>query len=79
MSGGPLQAKWDAIHEHATQISQDSGFMALGFEGWSEWWANESFILRESRIESATPETDLFAGLVKFMMAEQCSAERPTP
>jgi len=64
VSGAPLQAKWDAIHEHVTQISQNSGFMALGFEGWSEFWANEHFILRESRIESAMPETDLFAGIV---------------
>ncbi len=34
VSGAPLQAKWDAIHEHVTQISQDNGFMALGFEFW---------------------------------------------
>ena len=37
--------------------------MLLGFEGWQEGWANEAYILRESRVESATPESDLFAGI----------------
>ena len=64
VSGAPLQAKWDAIHEHVTQISQDNGIMALGFEFWREGWANEAFILSESRIDSTTPEDDLFAGIV---------------
>jgi LmbE family N-acetylglucosaminyl deacetylase len=64
VSGAPLKAKWDAIHEHVTQISDESPFMLLGFEGWQEGWANEAYILRESRIESPLPETDLFAGIV---------------
>lgn len=64
VSGPPLQAKWDAIHEHVTQISDESPFMLLGFEGWQEGWANEAYILRESRIDAPTPETDLFAGIV---------------
>ena len=63
VSGAPLQAKWDAIHEHVTQISDQSPFMLMGFEGWREGWANESYILRKSRVESALPETDLFAGI----------------
>jgi LmbE family N-acetylglucosaminyl deacetylase len=63
VSGPPLQAKWDALHEHVTQISRDSPFMLMGFEGWRESWANEAFILRESRIETALPEADLFAGI----------------
>ncbi len=63
VSGPPLQAKWDAIHEHVTQISDESPFMLMGFDGWRENWANEAYILRESRIEATVPETDLFAGI----------------
>ncbi|TFG67657.1 MAG: N-acetyl-1-D-myo-inositol-2-amino-2-deoxy-alpha-D-glucopyranoside deacetylase [Thermomicrobiales bacterium] len=64
VSGAPLQAKWDAIHEHVTQISDESPFMLMGFDGWRESWANEAYILRESRVETSLPETDLFAGIV---------------
>ena len=64
VSGAPLEAKWAAIHEHVTQISADSPFMLMGFDGWRDSWANEAYILRESRVESALPETDLFAGIV---------------
>jgi LmbE family N-acetylglucosaminyl deacetylase len=64
ISGPPLEAKWKAIHEHVTQISGQSPFMLMGFEGWRDTWANEAYILRESRVESAIPETDLFAGIV---------------
>jgi len=64
IAGPPLEAKWKAIHEHVTQISDQSPFMLMGFEGWREDWANEAYILRESRVESTPPETDLFAGVV---------------
>jgi len=63
ISGAPLEAKWNAIHEHVTQISGQSPFMLLGLDGWRDSWANEAYILRESRIESALPETDLFGGI----------------
>jgi len=63
VSGAPLEAKWKAIHEHVTQISDKSPFMLMGFDGWRDSWANEAYILRESRVESAIPETDLFAGI----------------
>jgi LmbE family N-acetylglucosaminyl deacetylase len=63
VSGEPLQSKWDAIHEHVTQISDDSPFMLLGIEGWRESWANEAYILRETRIATDYPESDLFAGI----------------
>ena len=63
VSGAPLEAKWKAIREHITQISDQSPFMLMGFEGWRDSWASEAYILRESRIESALPETDLFAGI----------------
>ena len=63
IAGPPLQAKWDAIHEHVTQISDESPFMLLGLDGWRESWAIEAYILRESRVETSLPETDLFAGI----------------
>ncbi len=64
ISGGPLEAKWKAIHEHVTQISDDSTFMLMGLDGWREAWASEAYILRETRVETSRPETDLFAGLL---------------
>jgi N-acetyl-1-D-myo-inositol-2-amino-2-deoxy-alpha-D-glucopyranoside deacetylase len=61
---GPyVEAKWKAIHEHATQISPDSPFMLFGLDGWRRWWSIETYILRESRVATATPEADLFSGL----------------
>ncbi len=63
ISGDPLQRKWDAIHEHRTQIADDSTFMAFGLDGWREAWAKEAFILRESSVPTTTPEDDLFAGI----------------
>ncbi len=71
IGGAPLQAKWDAVHEHVTQISDDSPFMLLGLDGWREFWGTEAYVLRESRLEGAASatagaggrETDLFAGI----------------
>jgi N-acetyl-1-D-myo-inositol-2-amino-2-deoxy-alpha-D-glucopyranoside deacetylase len=63
IAGAPLDAKWNAIHEHVTQISDQSPFMLLGLDGWRDAWAKEAYILRETRIEAAPPETDLFAGV----------------
>jgi len=63
-SGAPLEAKWSAMHEHATQLAEDFPFFAMGLDGWRSGWAKEAFILRESRVETSRPETDLFAGIV---------------
>ena len=63
ISGDPLDRKWAAMHEHVTQIAPDAPFMAFGLDGWRESWAREAFILRESAVETAKPEDDLFAGL----------------
>ena len=67
ISGAPLEAKWKAIHEHVTQIADDSPFMLMGLDGWRESWAKEAFILRESRVKTAKPEMDLFAGIVQVL------------
>src|SRR4051794_25366446 len=64
ISGDPLDRKWRAIQRRVTQIAFGRGFMALGEEGWKQYWSKESYILRESRLPETTPETDLFAGLV---------------
>ena len=63
VSGAPLEAKWAAIHEHVTQISDESPFMLMGLDGWREGWSQEAYVLRESRVPTSLPETDLFAGL----------------
>ena len=63
ISGDPIDRKWRAIQRHATQIAMDSGFMVFGEEGWKEHWAKEAYILRESTVETAKPEDDLFAGI----------------
>jgi mycothiol S-conjugate amidase len=62
-SGAPLEAKWQAMHEHVTQLSPDFPFLAMGLDGWRNGWAKEAYILRESRVETDTPESDLFAGI----------------
>ncbi len=59
-----LQAKWDALHSHVTQIGDAFPLAAMGLDAWREFWSTESFILRESRnVDVQLPETDLFAGL----------------
>lgn len=64
ISGEPLRQKWAALREHVTQIAFDNPFFRFGLEGWEEWWSREGFILRESRVETGRPESDLFEGLV---------------
>jgi N-acetyl-1-D-myo-inositol-2-amino-2-deoxy-alpha-D-glucopyranoside deacetylase len=58
-----IEAKWCALQHHVTQMAPDNPFIQFGLEGWREFWAQESYILRDSRVESALPETDLFTGL----------------
>ena len=58
-----IEAKWRALQRHVTQMAPDNPFIQFGLEGWREFWAQETYIMRESRVESALPETDLFAGL----------------
>jgi len=63
IAGDPIERKWRAIKRHVTQIAMDSGFMVFGEAGWKEHWSKEAYILRETRVETDKPETDLFAGL----------------
>jgi N-acetyl-1-D-myo-inositol-2-amino-2-deoxy-alpha-D-glucopyranoside deacetylase len=58
--------RWAALLAHRTQISPtDSPFMALGKDVLADLWAEETFILRASRVPlgDERPETDLFAGI----------------
>lgn len=63
ISGDPLERKWRAVHEHVTQISDESPFMLFGLDGWRQWWSREAFVLRASSVATERPEADLFAGL----------------
>ena len=63
VSGAPLEAKWAAMHEHVTQISDQSPFILMGLDSWREGWSQEAYVLRESRVPTSLPETDLFAGI----------------
>jgi N-acetyl-1-D-myo-inositol-2-amino-2-deoxy-alpha-D-glucopyranoside deacetylase len=58
------EARFRALARHVTQISTTGPFFALGIEGWRELGARETFILREARVLTYPPETDLFDGLV---------------
>ena len=58
------EARFAALARHATQISATGPFFALGVDGWRELGAWETFILREARVPTNPPETDLFDGLV---------------
>ncbi len=57
------EQRWRAMQKHVTQIAADGPFFALGLDGWRELGAKETFILRESRVATQPPESDLFAGL----------------
>jgi N-acetyl-1-D-myo-inositol-2-amino-2-deoxy-alpha-D-glucopyranoside deacetylase len=58
-----VDRKWAAIGRHETQMAKDNFFLRFGLDGWREFWSKEALILTESRVESAIPETDVFAGL----------------
>jgi LmbE family N-acetylglucosaminyl deacetylase len=58
-----LDAKWRALARHVTQISPTHAFLRFGVEGWREFWTREAYVLRESRVSTILPETDVFAGL----------------
>ena len=61
--GDVLEVKWAAIQKHVTQINMDFPFMKLGLDGWKEFWGRETYVLRDSKVETAIPESDVFAGL----------------
>jgi LmbE family N-acetylglucosaminyl deacetylase len=58
-----LDQRWDAIKAHVTQISEDNPFVRFGKDAWAEFWHQEAFIRRESRVPAPDHETDVFEGL----------------
>ena len=58
-----LDRKWAAIWKHVTQMKPTSTFLRFGADAWREYWAREAYVLRESRVATRLPETDVFAGL----------------
>ena len=59
-----IDARWNAIRAHVTQISNDNPFVRFGKDGWQEYWNREAFIRRETRVPAPDTEDDLFAGLL---------------
>ena len=54
----------EALRSHRTQVAPDGMFFAVSAELQSQVWPWEDYVLAESRVETALPESDLFAGIV---------------
>ena len=54
----------EALRSHRTQVAPDGMFFAVSAEMQAEVWPWEDYVLAESRVETALPESDLFAGIV---------------
>ncbi|MFL5778782.1 MAG: PIG-L family deacetylase [Chloroflexota bacterium] len=80
ISGAPLEAKWRALREHVTQMSPENPFLRFGVEAWREYWSKEAYVLRESRVVTVMPESDLFAGIdAAASRSATEAASAPTP
>ncbi|MFE3255148.1 mycothiol conjugate amidase Mca [Nocardia sp. NPDC059229] len=53
----------DALRAHATQIDPNGAFFAIPLEMQQRLWPTEEFELAKTRVKTAIPETDLFAGI----------------
>lgn len=53
----------DALRAHATQIDPNGAFFAIPVELQQRLWPTEEFELAQTRVRTAIPETDLFAGI----------------
>lgn len=53
----------DALRAHATQIDPNGAFFAVPTEMQQRLWPTEEFELARTRVSTAIPETDLFAGI----------------
>ena len=62
-----LEARFRALEPpRDADLSDRARSSRIGLEGWRELGARETFILRESRVPTSPPETDLFAGLTRL-------------
>ncbi|MEU8896475.1 mycothiol conjugate amidase Mca [Nocardia sp. NPDC048505] len=53
----------DALRAHATQIDPNGAFFAIPLELQQRLWPTEEFELAQTRVRTALPESDLFAGI----------------
>ena len=53
----------DALRAHATQIDPNGTFFVVPLELQQKIWPTEEFELAKTRVRTAIPETDLFAGI----------------
>lgn len=53
----------DALRAHATQVDPNGSFFAVPREIQQKIWPTEEFELAKTRVKTAIPETDLFAGI----------------
>jgi len=53
----------DALRAHATQIDPNGFFFAVPLEWQQRLWPTEEFELAQTRVQTAIPEHDLFAGI----------------
>ncbi|WP_249359509.1 mycothiol conjugate amidase Mca [Nocardia cyriacigeorgica] len=53
----------DALRAHATQIDPNGAFFAIPLEIQQRLWPTEEFELARTRVRTALPENDLFAGI----------------
>ncbi|MEV6767285.1 mycothiol conjugate amidase Mca [Nocardia sp. NPDC051030] len=56
-------ARDEALRSHATQIDPNGAFFAIPIELQQKLWPTEEFELAKTRVKTAIPETDLFAGI----------------
>lgn len=61
--GQHFEARDAALLAHASQVAPDSAFFFWPNDLQREVWPFEDFQLASSRVETSTPETDLFAGI----------------
>lgn len=55
----------DALRAHATQIDPNGSFFAVPLDIQQKIWPTEEFELAKTRVRTAIPETNLFAGIVE--------------
>lgn len=61
--GDFFETRDDALRAHATQVDPDGFFFAVSPQMQRKVWPWEDYSLIESRVPTAEPENDLFAGL----------------
>ena len=59
-----LDARWRAFRAHVTQISDENPFVRFGPDAWRDFWFQEAFVRRETRVDAPAQETDLFEGIL---------------